>query len=69
MDKTIAVTAKNITSKAVAELSLNEIIFQLAGKGKMTNAEIKELLAKAKRKITDSSLAWYASKARAGVRR
>lgn len=65
--KTISITSKNVNTKAVKELSLNDFVFYAAPK--MENADIIKLLNKQGRKFSIRSLQWYASKARAGVRR
>jgi hypothetical protein len=64
---TFKITSKNIKTKAAISASLNEVVFQLAPKH--TNEEIIALLDKQGREYSMNSLRWYASKARAGVRR
>lgn len=61
------VTSKNFEALAKEGVSLNELVWQAAPK--MTNQEMVDALTAAGRKFTINSLRWYASKARAGVRR
>lgn len=65
--KKLVITSKNIKTKAAIEASLNEVIFQLAPK--YTNDEVIAMLEKQGRSFSLTSVRWYASKARAGVRR
>lgn len=65
----MTITTKNVGSKAAQELSLNEVVYQLASKTEITNDKLFAVLKKAGRKFSEKSVRWYASKARAGVRR
>lgn len=61
------VTEKNFVKLAKAGVSQNELVWQAAKI--MTNQQMIDLMTKAGRKFTINSLRWYASKARAGVRK
>jgi hypothetical protein len=61
------VTEKNFVKLAKAGASQNELVWQCAPK--MSNQQMIDLMEKAGRKFTVNSLRWYASKARAGLRK
>lgn len=57
----------NTTAQTEQPLTLNDFVFNLAPKH--SNAELFILLEMEGFKYTEKSVRWYASKARAGVRR